>query len=108
MKKIYLLLILALPMRVLAQPTIHNCDNYNVGDLLIYVNCNTGSADPGSGGASQTWDLSSLTTAPPGSDTLKQSFTANLGGASTSIIDHESPGSFAFPDMIYMNVDSGQ
>ncbi|HXS35569.1 MAG TPA: hypothetical protein VN721_02625, partial [Flavipsychrobacter sp.] len=106
MKKFYLLLILALPMRALAQPIIHNCDNYSVGDVLTYVDCDVTGIEPGTGGANHTWDLSWL-----GAFTIdsleRQYFLPNPSGSPfplASVVDSES----FLGNLLYMKINAGQ
>ena len=56
MRKIYLLLFAALPLQLMAQPTIHNAENFGSNITLGYVNCNY--VNPGPSGTNQTWDFS--------------------------------------------------
>ncbi|MFI5222431.1 MAG: hypothetical protein ACHQK8_08905, partial [Bacteroidia bacterium] len=62
MKKQFSILILAiLPAFLCAQPTINNAENFTIGTVLTFQQCNSTGVSAGNSGASQTWDFTTLT-----------------------------------------------
>jgi hypothetical protein len=59
MKKLYLLTLIALPLKMMAQPTITSMENYTTGITFKYMNCDS-NVTPGASGAAQTWNFTSL------------------------------------------------
>jgi len=62
MKRTITLFMLALiPAILSAQPTITNAENFSIGTVLTFQQCNSTGVNPGNSGASQTWNFSTLT-----------------------------------------------
>lgn len=48
------------PLIAISQPTLNNVENFSVGTTLQFINCSTVNVVPGSLGANQTWNFSTL------------------------------------------------
>ncbi|MEI6488399.1 MAG: T9SS type A sorting domain-containing protein [Bacteroidota bacterium] len=60
-KKITLFMLAVIPTILSAQPTITNAENFSIGTVLTFQQCNSTGVSPGNSGASQTWNFSTLT-----------------------------------------------
>ena len=87
-------------------PTITNCENFPIGTVTKFQQCNPIGVLPGSGGAAVTWDYTTLSSLP---DTSTQQI---VSPASTShgslfpgsnLVEKNSDGTFAY---VYKNTDS--
>jgi hypothetical protein len=78
-KNIYLSLLVALPIAVVAQPTINNAYNYTAGATVKNIRCTD--IGQGNAGANQTWDFTSLTPVGGSKDTTKYWYTAPTSAA---------------------------
>jgi len=63
MKIITILLLTAMPLATLAQPTVTHNEFYHIGDNIVMTNCDTTGVRGGNAGAGVTWDFSGLVAA---------------------------------------------
>jgi hypothetical protein len=65
MKKLFILLIwIAIPTILAAQPIVNNAEDFTIGTVLKFQNCSATGVSPGNSGANQTWNFASLTSLP--------------------------------------------
>lgn len=98
-QRIYYLLWIALPVPVFAQPTITNAENFSIGNVLRFQDCNPDSVSAGSSGPNQSWNFSML--APqPGTVTVDMVSPASTTNGSlfpgSTITEKHSSGQFVY------------
>lgn len=90
--------LLCLPRLLAAQPTITICENFSIGMVMRFQNCDT-NVFTGNGGANQTWNFSTLSNLPaidtqwivsPASTTHASLFPA------ANIVEKNSMGTFVY------------
>lgn len=94
-----LALIAFVPTFAFAQLTINNAENFNVGNVLRFVECNTTGVQPGASGAGVNWDFSNLVA---NGDTMTErmvapsstSYAAQFPAA--NLVEKYSDGTFVF------------
>lgn len=60
MKKLFFLLALAIPAITFGQLTVKNAEDFTIGTVLKFQECDTTNVQPGGLGPNQTWDFSTL------------------------------------------------
>lgn len=98
MKKLYFALLLLSPAVLFAQPTVTNCEAFNIGTVLRFQKCNT-SVSAGPSGAAQTWDFSGLISLPDTStEWMVPPSSTSLGGSfpTATFVEKYSNGTFVY------------
>lgn len=93
MKKLYLLLVLGIPLQSYAQPTLTNALNYSIGDKAAYFQCDSAAFSPGGSGMAQTWTFTSLV--------VEDTFVQNIVSPSST------PNGSQFPNATFAEVGGG-
>ncbi len=94
---LYTFLILIVPARLMAQPTINNAYNYSTGTTVKNIRC----VDMGAGnaGANQTWDFTSLTPVGNGKDTARYWYMSPASNAPVSganLVEKSSDSTYVY------------